>query len=262
MKYLLSGQEVEIVQKLESGKLLVYPVFETSIQCGDGCLEPDWEYAVAPIIVDKVYDKPPTAKIEKDTQHLIDRLDELTIELCDLVKDRGNLKREIKELESVLESVKKYKGLENIEDFMEKRITHVVVDKGYSRDIFEFDEIMATDSRYDGGVKLITLFGKTKGDLQFKINAYSDGSGCNDNIFLCKSYDEAVLKLTEIIRGVMDEERHRPNYEMLKLCTKHSIHVDQTYIDEYLAVEAAKREKKVNELKEQISKVESQEVKR
>lgn len=51
--------------------------------------------------------------------------------------------------------------------------------------------IDANGQRYEKELKLVTLFGDTKGNLEFRINQYMDGSGSYCECYPCLSREEA-----------------------------------------------------------------------
>jgi len=51
------------------------------------------------------------------------------------------------------------------------------------------------------GIKLVSLFGKSNGDLEYRLNTYSDGSGGWTTIHPFRTYEEAFEKFTEILKN-------------------------------------------------------------
>jgi len=97
-------------------------------------------------------------------------------------------------------------------DFVSGNIKYIVdvgYDGMYISKASEFNEKM---TYFDGwgqsvkfdGVRLISLLGKSGGDLSFNINRYSDGSGSSTQIKLIRSDDELKSHYIEILNKRLD----------------------------------------------------------
>ena len=55
------------------------------------------------------------------------------------------------------------------------------------------DAFLEIDDRYDNGkTRLLSLYGKSNGDLLWKVNQYSDGSGSDSLAIPCKTKEDAI----------------------------------------------------------------------
>lgn len=150
------------------------------------CIEGD-ELGSPYINYDKLYENPPVAQLSVETKELEERKSVLASELANLVKEINKVKTELKEIE-------KYKGLENLSNFINGKITHYVIDDCSVGEIIEFDKARS----YYGGQKLLVLWGDSKGNMNWRLNRYSDGSGHWTNCYPCLSLEEAKAKISEL----------------------------------------------------------------
>lgn len=89
----------------------------------------------------------------------------------------------------------KHEALQRLEDFVEGRITHVVFVKCGNPSVTTLKEALTRDgySYSERQLKLVTLYGGSKGDLHWHLDHYSDGSGHGTNfIFPHISEQEAL----------------------------------------------------------------------
>lgn len=116
--------------------------------------------------------------------------------------------------------IKQHEQLAQLDDYIAGKITHFVIkDMGYDGEhcraiaIRPFDQAMKTEERWDrsGGLKLLTLFGKSKGDLTWRINRYSDGSGSHhDEAIPCTSLEQARAVAIGLYEGQLAAWRANP----------------------------------------------------
>ena len=173
-KYLSDGQTVTVVQKLDMGWLVQ----------------------------------------TEDIQALKDTVDSLNEKIQERRKELSEaqlqLKSDSKEQAATLENVKRHEALKYIEEFIDGKITHYV-DISYSEwNIIPLNE--ATDT-YDGkDLRLLTLYGKSKGDLQWRLGSYSDHSGGSSEVTPCRSYEEAQAVLQKKLDAAVEEDWEKGNY--------------------------------------------------
>lgn len=148
--------------------------------------------------------------------------------IAKLNKEYETLRGKINELhgeimgrESLIAAQKKkfaqYEKLKRLEDFIDGKITHaVVVDINYSSwgvitikelgaALYENDE----DRRYNRPTKLVTLFGKSNGDLQWQVNQYSCGSGSSQEIIPCESREEAMEEAQKVLQKAFESHKEK-----------------------------------------------------
>lgn len=167
--------------------------------------EPSWG---APEQWDQIYLNPPTQKLEAK----VDELDKL------ITEKRNELKRVNTELDQAgrqyqeqLKKLKQHQALRRIEDYLDGKFTHFLhVCDYYGPKIITKDEALDQNDRWDKELKLLTLFGDTKGDLQWRINKYRDGSGNSWNdVHPVSSEEEAIAIARRLFADAVTEWREQ-----------------------------------------------------
>lgn len=228
--YLSDGTEVVVIEKTEKGSYLVEPYYTYIDLLGEevgvsrsGRLE----------IVNEVFESPPVRKVDESITHKTKILQEIE---KSIIEKRKELKDLEKSTEDKLNKFKKHKALKNLEDFIEGNIKYLCIVRtcyGFSFDIQEYigsEHNPLYDFRTQGDLKLLTLFGKSNGDLQWKINQYTDGSGVYHEVFLCKSKEEAVETVKVIIEEKLSKETTLSDdtiEDLNKVCEKYNIELSK-----------------------------------
>jgi hypothetical protein len=244
IKYDINGQEVCVIQKLDGDKgWLVLSLFDDND--GRYC---DEEH---PFILSKIFDNPPVLRYSIEIKTL-------KKEISRLKEEKENALLEKKEAEKkrdeVVDKIKNHAALHNIFNFIDGKITHYVTMEGYREpEIHSFDEAMDYKNDYIKryGEKLLVLFGGSKGDLQWKINNYSDGSGRYIDVIPCLSFKEAEEKIKEWVNS---EFKNHPELEVIKLAKQYNIKIPTEYIEEYKSRIKKYNEKREKERDEQAKK--------
>jgi hypothetical protein len=167
--------------------------------------EPTWG---TPEQWDQIFIKPPTQKLETK----IDELDKL------ITEKRDELKRINEELDQAgrrrqeqLKKLKQHQALQRIEDYLDGKFTHFLeVPEYYPPKIVAVDDALKRGGidRWDTPLKLLTLFGDTKGDLQWRINRYSDGSGSsNVEVYPVENEEEAIAIVRRLYAEAVEDWR-------------------------------------------------------
>ena len=176
--YNIHGQQGAYIASY-GGAHLVAPEYE------DHYGEPAWG---TPEEWPAVFEKPPTARLETK----IDELDKLITEKRELLSQiNAELEQASRQHKERLAKLKQHQALARIEDYLDGKFTHFLY-VGYEVKLVTKEEMMKNTNQYDSGMKLLTLFGKTNGDLQWRINQYSDGSGSSTDVYPCESEEEAI----------------------------------------------------------------------
>jgi hypothetical protein len=98
----------------------------------------------------------------------------------------------------------------------------VVEGYGERMSIQTFDQFIKSDEdRYERKLRLLSLFGGSKGDLSWYVDRYSDGSGgSNGRCFPALSYEDAVRLASEWIEAryadVRTKEQKHASLELAK----------------------------------------------
>jgi hypothetical protein len=251
IKYLKDGRAVDVIQKLIKG----YLVSEVYIVNGEA------ETDSSLMIADEVYDEAPNIMYDERIAALRKTLSELHEEKSQLIQEIYDRKQKERAEEKRFEKYKKYSQLQLLDDYLEGRITHVVV-KGYNGiNILTIDQIKA-DNKYDSGFKLITLYGQTDGDLQWRINQYSDGSGSSQDVILCTSYEQALSAASEFLIKLFAETIKNPRGSIIKNAEALGVPIPENYQIVYnqaaikkLSNDIKEYEKEIKDAQDKMSRI-------
>jgi len=186
--YTDSGERVEIVQLLDDGKWLV----RRWLRGGD-------EFYLSDELV--IVSRKPTTKLPEsvyaaDISKELERLDELHEDCLTARKEKEELAHKMRDMKQVAKTAPKnvQAVVDGIDAFLNNKITHLVeLDYGPPK-MRSLEEALKADDDVDrGNRRLVSLFGRTEGDLQWRLHRYSDGSGGSGvEIIPCRSRDDAV----------------------------------------------------------------------
>lgn len=246
-KYLDDGQQVIVVEETKSG-FVVEPLY----------LDEDGEqFPGNYIFVNRVHNEPPTKSYHKDVTLLIAHAEQLRNEVKELEEKHWKLENDIRagqrDYASKIDKLKRLPQLELLEDFVDGKITHLFYQCNYSPMITEFRKDVDEYSR--GELKLLTLHGNTKGDLQWKINRYSDGSGGYTEVVPCISFEQAKEKAQMWINGL---EKERYTNTLGKFASEHGLTIPAEFIKHEQQKRYSEITKRLDELKEKTSQVEKE----
>jgi hypothetical protein len=152
----------------------------------------------------KLYPKPPVDVMDKV-------IEEKTVELARLRDEWFTAKHGINNAErdnaDRFKRLAKFKGLERLEDVLEGKFSHFVTGNYGGYEIMTKERGLDQGDRYDKKLKLLSLFGDTGGDLEWRLNDYRDGSGSWRQVYPCASEDEARSKLIDLCNADLDDWR-------------------------------------------------------
>ncbi len=150
-------------------------------------------------------DEPPTHQLSAEHAKLTEQLAAVRDELA-------LARRELAEIPKRLEALKgRSAALDRIEDFIEGRITHAVVARYGRVEIKTLEEVLKGGDGGDRGdrtQRLVALYGDTKGDLNWNINRYRDGSGGWETITPATSEEDAREEAQRLIEGLLADKPH------------------------------------------------------
>lgn len=187
-KYTIKGEAVEVHEKVAGGYIVSY-LYDS---------EEGEEQDTPRLVGDKLFDQPPTQQLEA-------RVAELESRITEIQGKRTTLDQELRQAEAnhskLMARFKSVPALEYLQDYLDGKITHLVIDVNYDVPTVEdFETAIKTDEdRYDEKVKLLTLFGASKGNLQWNLSYYSDGSGGGRRVYPATSLEAAMAKAKEIV---------------------------------------------------------------
>lgn len=187
------GQRVTIIDLTVSGAYLAAPM----IEYGGSYDEPPVCEMGELQITEKLYSEPPRplldaeiAKTKQELEGLRDQLGDVRSEIREALAERTRLITKLKDVPS----------LRYIEAAVESRFTHIVsCSYGPPYTIGTIEEALDKNDRFSKGLKLLTLYGDAKGNLQWRINHYSDGSGGATDAWPFTSEDDALAFLRQKI---------------------------------------------------------------
>lgn len=148
--------------------------------------------------------------ITEPTDVFSHKIEELQADIFELQHKRDEIQREIVDLEgakkSQVQRFKKTKGLELLEDYLDGKITHFMeCHYGSKYSITEFKEqpVSEIGPHQRCEMKLLSLFGNSKGDLTWRRDQYSDGSGgSRQEVVPCRSYEEARQEIQKRLDAI------------------------------------------------------------
>ena len=192
LKYTTDGRKVAVIGQLNSREIIVQEVFVKE----DGSEIPAGEQFIVKGLLDepaKTWKEKKTKEIEAAYTRADTAMDELRKKLS---YEREAAKERIKTVRLVASNATS-EQLEVMEWFVSGEITHVLeATNGFRISKFE-DMDLQTDSDWGRkrveGTRLLSMFGKSDGAIDWKINQYRDGSGYWTIIIPCRSRKEAVI---------------------------------------------------------------------
>lgn len=253
--YTAQGEKVYLDAVTTDGKLVVSQIMRYT-DYGD-----DFYEDVGPSkVVDKLFVEAPVVVLDERFAEAEARLNDIESKYQTRYAEVINAEREIK---GRLDKLKKFKGLELLEDFIDKKVTHFVYresDTSFEYRIFDFNKAVETQDRdsYRHPFRLVTLFGDSKGDLNWKVDRYYDGSGGSTaTIWPCRDEQHAKDTITAIHTDRLNEQfsyldPQRPYWFLrsYEAATKHGIAPTAEQEAKYLecrAAELAGQEKSARE---------------
>jgi len=255
-KYLENGQMVELVEKVKDGYLVKrwYTCdcneFEGDCVCEDRLGDT--------IFVNQVFNSPPVETLYSEVKKLKEEISKLHEEEA---KISNTIMAEKNRIETQLNKLKKYEGLQLIEDYIDGNITHFVTLDYYGRypEILTAGEKLRYKENGSWKTRLLALYGDKDGDLEWRLHYYSDGSGNHEIVYPFTSYSEALEKAHEELAKILESiEKERAGGE------KYYVHtlVDVAEKYKFPMPEWAIKERANSKKKETLEKISALEMKK
>lgn len=161
--YTFDGGEVEYIASLGNG----YAVREIR--------DTDEGPVVGDVIeVREVFSHPPREKYNKQIAELREEIEKLRTAQSELQAERRSMRESEAEKKA---RFMKHNALTRIDDFLAGKMTHLATLHWQGWRIMTMDQALKyKESEYDrvpNGIRLVTLFGKTNGDLEWQLSDYS-----------------------------------------------------------------------------------------
>lgn len=196
IKYTSDGKKVLVVGKLNAEQTIVQEIFVSA-----GQEIPSGEN----FVVKSLHDQPAESWKEKHLRELEERFDSQKKKLeREMEQHRDKLSLAIGKAKLRADALLSFADkaddsqVEILKAFMSGEITHMFVG-GYSPEIVDWQE---SSSAYDvdswhsriklEGIKLVSLMGKSDGNLAYRLHDYRDGSGSSKEVFPARCYKEAL----------------------------------------------------------------------
>lgn len=151
---------------------------------------------------------PPREVIDKEIATLQTKADTLRAEVQKLTREHAETKKEIeKDLEARKARLARHEQLKQLDDFIAKGVACYVRDDGYGEvTIVDFKDATCEYSSRNT-FRLLSLFGGSNGQLDWKLNRYSDGSGSHVDCIPCVSKEDAPVAIAGLLSRRWDSWR-------------------------------------------------------
>lgn len=210
------GTEYQFYRVVNDHTWLVLPIMEIVGWEGDV----QYETGYNPVIRNPsyLYPKKPVPVVHKEISEAEEELKRLKEEIRTTRSAMFEFERDEKARQ---ERILRHEKLALLDDWVGGKITHLVHLSKYD----PWKIVPIADEETDNGsrnskkkLKLLTLWGDSNGDLQFRIGQYSDGSGStNYEVIPCSSEDDAKGKIREEAERIFDiyEEHGTLNQDVM-----------------------------------------------
>lgn len=200
--YNLHGQEAEFIA-FHAGEYIVQPIWEHP-ETGEPRFSGDPEKWT------RCFKAAPRAVLDSEIAAAEKALEGLRAEVRRLAEEKRDFEKGQKER---MAAITRHEKLALLEKFIAGQITHYVEDDWSQIVIIDFKKAVYDDGYHSTNkpLRLLTLFGDSKGELNWRLSRYPDGSGGNSSlVYPCCSYDDAVAKVDEITAAGIEAWRTNP----------------------------------------------------
>lgn len=194
--YLPDGTECVFVEKCSAGN-----VVQRVIVCEDREDITDPE-----IVTSRLFAEEPVEKIGEKIASAKAELAALSKDLQEAGRNRDSSKAELDKLMSDLSVVP---TLRRLSDIIAGKVTHYTISYWSGISIVTAEEAHRNED-YPKDLKLLSLFGRSGGDMSWRINAYYDGSGSWTTCVPCMSYEEAQVEAQKILDAKLAKNTDMP----------------------------------------------------
>lgn len=155
-------------------------------------------YYESPETLYQVYTDPPKERIDGEVVKAQAKLDDLNQQILEASGELRGLGRDVpKRIEALRQ---RSAALRRIEECLDDKATHFVVSEFSGPEIYTVEEFAKVKGSYDrGSRKLLTLWGRTNGDLSWHLSKYSNGDGGDTVVIPCLSEEEAQEEVKKLI---------------------------------------------------------------
>ncbi len=238
------GNEYRVAE-LRDGQRLVWSQFDDSLQF---------------VAESELYDEPPRGKVDAEIASRRVILKELNL----AIRARRDALNAFKEdSEAVKTRLKQHEALKHLDALLSGGITHYV-SQHYDWQPPKITAIADARCEYNrDGLKLLTLFGNSKGNLSFGLNKYCDGAGSNATVIPCVARVDAIVLVHKIfathVQNALDpEHKAKPAREWLAAAEDWNIVLDDKYALAIEEREALEKRKQITDLKAKLRTLEAE----
>jgi hypothetical protein len=201
--YLVNGEQAEYVSAIGSNHIV-----RPFVRCG---YEDDEFYRSDVAEVDQVFADEPVALVGERIKELNAEETATRTRLEELHNQISTAEQEISRRQKAFS---RHRALDRLDDFIEGRITHVVHIQYGKPSIMTLKDALHIQDSYDRCLKLVTLYGDSKGNLNWHLDHYSDGSG-SSYVFLFPflSEDAALQHALKLCDEAISDWRNKTKHD-------------------------------------------------
>lgn len=265
IKYTNDGKKVLVVGKLNAEQTIVQEIFVSA-----GQEIPSGEN----FVVKSLHDQPAESWKEKNLRELEQRYEkdkkslqaEIDQQRARLSSAKGKAKLHADALFGFVDSSSDHQ-LHLLKAFVSGQVTHIFVG-GHSPEIIDWQEGRKgfDIDNYNGrselkGIKLVSLFGYSEGNLEYRLHSYRDGSGGSEIVHPATSYAEAL----SMAQAELDEQASKfVSGESGSFYLNYWQKIDGVFIpgeaiEKCKALEDAGRIRRIQSLRDELAKLEAHE---
>ena len=204
-----------------------------------------------PICVNKkdLYDSAPVPMIDKQVASKLEHIESLNKKIEKLNSSLREVSKKVyrknAEFCSMQQDFEKNDALKRVLDFVNGGITHIVTIGWSGKPIIHTRAEYFKHDDYGRDVKLLTLYGKSNGDITWKLNQYSDGSGCDYEVYCFKSEDDARKFCQEYFDGLKPE---KARIDIVRFALENGYTVSEEYKSDAVSHELKKLNNEISNL--------------
>ena len=255
MKYLSDGRKVTVIGQLNNVETIVQEIFIT--EQGDEI--PSGER----FVVKSLHDTPVESWKSKEEAKLNERIKKLESDIENKNKEYKNAYNQLEAIRALLAKSKMIEAaftkehVERISAFMTATIQYLVIEEyEITPPVKMIDRVINWDNYYGSAkfdeIKLLSVLGRSDGDLSYRINRYSDGSGGGVEVHPCLTLEEAHEKIKSRAQSLIDVNRLTD--KSYKACIDMGIKFDESSINKYLSYKKEVNKKTKEDCLKNISK--------
>lgn len=244
IKYTSDGKKVVVIGQLNATSTIVQEIFLVNNK-----EKPSGEH----FVVTSLHDAPAESWKEKNLKQIEANYDSKSREYEKRLKD---LERHYEAQKTILGEKITFaakvikdaspKDFQTMLNFLTGKITHLITGTLYNPEIItmaEFEEKqLKGEERWSGnGIKLMSIYGAGRGQLDYRLHEYYDGSGSNQIVLLFTSYPDAHAKMEEILLA-----KEKYGTHVIESAKKYGIKLDPVKVKAY-------RDERLKEIDSRIS---------